>query len=132
MRTQTDECIDVERVMLADGARISDKGLQLLSRRCPELTHLQIQCGNVSNAAVIDVVTQCTNLQHLDVTGCVLVTTISLKHTNGFNSAARRLLLQYLDLTDCAAITNDGLKTIVKNCPQLVYLYLRRCDQITG
>lgn len=44
----------------------------------------------------------------------------------------RRLLLQYLDLTDCMAIDDMGLKIVVKNCPQLVYLYLRRCIQITG
>lgn len=42
------------------------------------------------------------------------------------------MLLQYLDLTDCCAINDEGLKIIVVNCPQLVYLYLRRCVQITG
>lgn len=43
-----------------------------------------------------------------------------------------RLLLQYLDLTDCSALEDGGLKIIVCNCPQLVYLYLRRCVKITG
>ncbi|KAK6639342.1 hypothetical protein RUM43_007614 [Polyplax serrata] len=42
-----------------------------------------------------------------------------------------KLLLQYLDLTDCSAVDDSGLKIIVRNCPQLVYLYLRRCVQIT-
>lgn len=44
----------------------------------------------------------------------------------------RRLLLQYLDLTDCLALDDAGLKIVVKNCPQLVYLYMRRCVQISG
>lgn len=68
-QTRSTQCPDVERVMLNDGSRISDKGMQQLSRRCPELTHLQIQGGVVSNNALFDVVTNCTNLQHLDVTG---------------------------------------------------------------
>lgn len=61
--------------------------------------------------------------------GCSLITTVNLNA--GFDPP-RRLLLQYLDLTDCCSINDEGLKTIVVNCPQLVYLYLRRCVQITG
>lgn len=142
-------CPDIERVLLSNGCRISDKGLQLLARRCPELTHLQIQSSiNVSNQALCDVLTKCTNLQHLDVTGkcrrsrfqqtlmgifdfsgCLQITNISI---NPNLEPPRRLLLQYLDLTDCSAIDDAGLKVIVRNCPQLVFLYLRRCVQITG
>lgn len=55
--------------MLNEGCRITDKGLQLLARRCPELTHLQTQYSNISNNTLFDVVTRCTNLQHLDITG---------------------------------------------------------------
>lgn len=61
--------------------------------------------------------------------GCSQITTVNLNP--GFDPP-RRLLLQYLDLTDCCSINDEGLKTIVVNCPQLVYLYLRRCVQITG
>ncbi|XP_037948596.1 F-box/LRR-repeat protein 7 [Teleopsis dalmanni] len=128
-QSRNGSCMEVERVLLADGCRISDKGLQLLTRRCPELTHLQLQmCGCISNQAMIDVLTKCTNLQHLDVTGCSQVNSIS---PNPNLEPTRRLLLQYLDLTDCIAIDDVGLKIVVKNCPQLIYLYLRRCIQIT-
>jgi len=66
-------CPGVERVLLSDGCKLSDKGLQLLARRCPELTHLQIQSStNVSNLVLYDVVTKCTNLQHLDITGIII------------------------------------------------------------
>lgn len=61
--------------------------------------------------------------------GCSKITTINF--VPGFDPP-RRLLLQYLDLTDCCAIGDDGLKVIVRNCPQLLYLYLRRCMQISG
>lgn len=69
-QTRNGTCLDVERVMLNNGCKLTEKGLQLLSRRCPELTHLQIQFSiNVTNNGLSDVVTRCTNLQHLDVTG---------------------------------------------------------------
>lgn len=138
--------------MLSDGCRITDKGAELLSRRCPELTHLQIQMSfNVSNNALFQLTTKCTNLQHLDVSGSLVKrnTPVQIVFINIFSSfsgctqimsidfnhhldSPRRLLLQFLDLTDCYAIDDTGLKTIVQNCPQLVYLYLRRCTQITG
>lgn len=61
--------------------------------------------------------------------GCTQVTTINFA---GGCDPPRRLQLQYLDLTDCGAIDDEGLQTIVRNCPQLLYLYLRRCLHITG
>ena len=47
--------------------------------------------------------------------------------------APRRLLnLQYLDVTDCVSLEDSGLKMVVENCPQLLYLFMRRCSNITG
>ena len=40
--------------------------------------------------------------------------------------------LQYLDLTDCASLEDTGLKMVVETCPQLLYLFLRRCTAISG
>lgn len=49
------------------------------------------------------------------------------------NLPLRRLdHLQYLDLTDCASLEDTGLKMVVETCPQLLYLFLRRCTAITG
>ena len=45
----------------------------------------------------------------------------------------RRLLnLQFLDLTDCTSLEDSGLKMIVECCPQLLYLFMRRCSTLTG
>lgn len=68
-------------------------------------------------------------MSKLVVTGCIQISCISV--TPG-PEPPRRLLLQYLDLTDCAAVDDGGLRVIVRNCPHLVYLYLRRCVKITG
>ena len=52
---------------------------------------------------------------------------------NGIVQPERRLLnLQFLDLTDCTSLEDSGLKMIVECCPQLLYLFMRRCSTITG
>ena len=67
---RTGACPNVERVFLSDGTRLTDRGLTLLARRCPELTHLQLHgCNTVTNPTLFDLVTRCSNLQHLDLTG---------------------------------------------------------------
>lgn len=127
---RTGACPSVERVHVTDGARLSDKSLLLLSKRCPELTHLQLHgCVNITNNAIFEIATRCMNLQHLDVSGCIKISCVSI---NPGIEPPRRLQLQYLDLTDCIQLQDSGLEVIVHNCPQLAYLYLRRCIQITG
>ncbi|KAK9508837.1 hypothetical protein O3M35_006298 [Rhynocoris fuscipes] len=119
----------LKKVMLSEGAWMTDKGVVMLARRCPELTHVQLHgCSAITDTALFELVTRATNLHHLDITGCVKISCVSV--TPG-PEPPRRLLLQYLDLTDCSAVDDGGLRVIVRNCPQLVYLYLRRCIKIT-
>lgn len=127
---RTGTCPNIEKVHLTEGAKLTDKGLLLLARRCPELTHLQIQnCVAITNQTLFEVTSKCHNLQHLDLSGCVQIS--CLNPLTG-PEPPRRMQLQYLDLTDCPALQDSGLRIIVRNCPQLGYLYLRRCVQITG
>ncbi|GIZ00825.1 hypothetical protein CEXT_734381 [Caerostris extrusa] len=42
-----------------------------------------------------------------------------------------QLFLQYVDLTDCYGLDDFGLKTVVRNSPQITHLYLRRCVRLT-
>lgn len=68
-------------------------------------------------------------------TGCHQITCIHLTQQGTVEPEplhSRQLYLQYLDMTDCYALEDQGLKVIVKNCPQLLHLYLRRCINITG
>ncbi|XP_068237879.1 F-box/LRR-repeat protein 7 isoform X1 [Palaemon carinicauda] len=128
-------CVHVEKVILNSCSRLTDRGLSLIGRRCPELRHLEIKgCINVTNIGIFELVTQCVNLEHLDVTGCHQITCIHLTQQGAMEPEpmhSRQLYLQYLDMTDCYALEDQGLKVIVKNCPQLLHLYLRRCHNIT-
>lgn len=119
----------LRKVVIGEGAWITDKGLLMMARRCPELSWLQLQgCSAITDSALFELVTRAVSLHHLDITGCVQISCVSV--TPG-PEPPRRLLLQYLDLTDCSAVDDGGLRVIVRNCPQLVYLYLRRCTKIT-
>ena len=49
---------------------LTDRGLAIVARRCPQLTKLEIQyCTNITNGGLMDLVTKCPLLDHLDVTG---------------------------------------------------------------
>ena len=60
----------VSRINLTYCTRLSDAGLSVISRTCPGLNSLEIRsCKLVTNTGVADIVTRCTRLQHLDITG---------------------------------------------------------------
>lgn len=66
---RTGACPYVQKLFVVDGAKITDRGLLLLARRCPELVHLQVHASTISNGAVYEVISRCPNIQHVDVTG---------------------------------------------------------------
>ena len=60
----------VEALSLGGCARLTDRGLAIVARRCPQLRRLEVQyCGNITNGGIMDLVTKCTYLDHLDVSG---------------------------------------------------------------
>jgi F-box/leucine-rich repeat protein 7 len=63
-------CPAVERVLLNGCPRLTDRGIQTLSRRCPELRHIELRgCGQVTDVGVLELVSKCVHLSHLDVSG---------------------------------------------------------------
>ncbi|KAL7644487.1 UNVERIFIED_CONTAM: hypothetical protein RMT77_005319 [Armadillidium vulgare] len=128
-------CDHIQKVVLNGCTRLTDRGLSLIGRRCPELKQLEIKgCSGVTNGGIFELVTQCSSLEHLDVTGCHNITCINVTPQGVVEPdpvQSRQLYLQYLDMTDCYGLQDQGLKVIVKNCPQLLHLYLRRCINIT-
>lgn len=80
---QNGSCSNVRQLFVYDGAKITDKGLILLSRRCTELTHVQLQnCPTLTDSAISELVARCPCIQHLDVTGKLikLIRSIEKKH----------------------------------------------------
>ncbi|TSK16055.1 F-box/LRR-repeat protein 7 [Bagarius yarrelli] len=128
-------CLTLEKVVASGCPRLSDRGLRLLSQRCPELRHLEVAgCYNISNEAVFDIVSCCPNLEHLDVSGCPKVTCIRLTQESSLPLSplhGQQIGLRYLDMTDCTSLEDEGLRAIALHCPLLTHLYLRRCTRLT-
>ena len=62
--------VSVLTVRLGGSARLTDRTLALLARNCPSLARLELQrCRNVTNGGILDLMTRCSRLQHLDLTG---------------------------------------------------------------
>ncbi|XP_054713492.1 F-box/LRR-repeat protein 7-like [Uloborus diversus] len=127
-------CLAVERIHLNGCVKLTDKGLNTIAAKCPELKVIELRgCVSISNRGVSDIVTRCLALERLDVTGCNIVTSIhsrpltldpTVLSTNPFR-------LRHLDLTDCQRLDDNSLEKIVRYCSQLTHLYLRRCTLIT-
>ena len=73
--------------------------------------------------------------------GCHMISTVSVHQPQAImvrgappqpHVTKRLLNLQFLDLTDCCSLEDSGLKIVVENCPQLLYLFMRRCSNISG
>ena len=71
----------LEKLVLNGCERLTDRGLAIVARTCPNLSRLEIQhCVNITSGGLMDLVTKCQMLDHLDVTGKFLI--ISPKKNN--------------------------------------------------
>ena len=60
----------LEKLVLNGCERLTDRGLAIVARTCPNLSRLEIQhCVNITSGGLMDLVTKCQMLDHLDVTG---------------------------------------------------------------
>lgn len=60
----------LEKVNINGSLQLTDRGLQTVAKRCPELRYLDLQgCHQLTNQAVTEAVSRCVNLERLDVTG---------------------------------------------------------------
>ena len=60
----------VENIVLSGCAKLTDRVLAIVARRCASLKMLHLQhCINVTNGGLLDLTTRCSSLNHLDVTG---------------------------------------------------------------
>lgn len=79
-------CHSVERVMLNNCYQLSDRGLQTLSRRCPEMKHVELRgCHLITDGGVLELVTRSVHLKHLDVSGASSHLTFNEHLSNAFS-----------------------------------------------
>ncbi|PRP73531.1 hypothetical protein PROFUN_02540 [Planoprotostelium fungivorum] len=125
---------------------ISDRDVQLLSKKLPRLQQLMIISSNITDASLADI-SQLRNLAELQLTGCERITDGGLEKLKGMSSIRTLWLsctgvtdvgmqhlttlgnLQTLVVTNCR-ITDLGLHHL-RNLPNLNHLSLSYCYMVT-
>ncbi len=59
-----------QSLTLSGCSRLTDRGLAIIARTCPQLIRLEVQnCVNITNGGLMDLVSKCQLIDHLDVSG---------------------------------------------------------------
>ncbi|CAE1140776.1 FBXL7 [Acanthosepion pharaonis] len=93
-----------------------------------------ISCSNITNPALFELVSNCVNLEHLNVSGCSNITCVSLANSILARAPAHYLhqvYLLYLDMSDCNLLDDRGLQILALHCSRLQFLYLRRSRRVS-
>jgi len=60
----------IVRINLNSCSKLTDRGLAVIARTCPQLDHIELRnCNNISNGGLMDLVSRCQMISHLDVSG---------------------------------------------------------------
>ena len=128
-------CLCVKQIRLDGCYRLTDNGIKMISRRCPELRSLEIaSCFHVTTAGLYDVLTNCPNLAYLNAAKCEGITDFSLLSETQLMLLKNSTFgnIKYIDLSGCSSLNDDALRLLLKCTTRLEYLYLRQCDCISN
>ena len=119
----------LETIKLTGAVLVTDIGANLLSRRCPHLSNVDVSyCGGVSDKFLEVVSVHSSHLTALNVSGCPHVTDAGMK---SLSEGACRLKLKKLEVGGCTKLTDSGVESIgLLECLEL--LVLRSCDNVTN
>ena len=108
--------------------KVDDKVVAAVISKCSQLTTLNMSgCFNVTNAAVLVVASECKQLSSLNLNCCRNVTELALVAV-----ASECTQLKTLNLGGrFNHITNSAVVAVASECKQLTTLYLENCSIIT-
>ncbi|KAJ4719392.1 F-box/LRR-repeat 3-like protein [Melia azedarach] len=140
------------KVIMMDGALISDYSLQTISVNCKSLVEIGLsKCIGVTNMGIIQLVSGCINLKIIDLTCCHSLTDAALcaiadscrglvcLKIESCNMITEKglyqlrsfcLQLEEIDLTDCSGVNDKGLEYL-SGCSELLCLKLGLCANIS-
>ena len=100
---------------------ITDKGIQILVRKCTSLTYLDISnSSNITDISILTIADCCQKLQEFLAKGCVRITQEGLIYLVRKNNNLRALNI------DEISISNRLLFAIADNCPDLLKLSINK------
>jgi hypothetical protein len=107
----SDDCLklihannSIKRLFLADCWRISDKGVQRIGKKCPQLQELTLSgIISLTDNALETIGKYCPQMTLLNVSKCLEITHVGLSHLSELE------FLQQLVLNGCSKLTRDAL-----------------------
>ncbi|XAR64017.1 hypothetical protein NMG60_11024209 [Bertholletia excelsa] len=123
-------CKNLETLVIGGCREISDESIKSLAAAYGQsLKNLRMDwCLNVSDSSLNCILSQCKNLEALDIGCCEEVTDSAFV---GLQNKELELGLKVLKLSNCPKITVAGIGQLLKLCSSLEYLDVRSCPHIT-
>ncbi|KAL5543067.1 hypothetical protein UlMin_010777 [Ulmus minor] len=123
-------CKNLETLIIGGCRGISDESIKSLAIACKNsLKNLRMDwCINISDSSLSCVLTQCRNIEALDIGCCEDITDAAFE---GLISRETELTLKVLKVSNCPKITVVGIGRVLNKCNTLEYLDVRSCPFIT-
>ncbi|RDX81145.1 F-box/LRR-repeat protein 4, partial [Mucuna pruriens] len=124
-------CGNLETLIIGGCRDVSAEAIKSLATGCGNnLKNLRMDwCLNISDSSLSCVLSQCRNLEALDIGCCEELTDAAFQFI--ISNEEPRLSLKILKVSNCPKITVAGIGIIVGKCPYLEYLDVRSCPHIT-
>ncbi|KAK2996748.1 hypothetical protein RJ639_024930 [Escallonia herrerae] len=123
-------CINLETLVIGGCRGLSDESMKSLAAASNHnLRTLRMDwCSNLSDSTVKCILSQCKNLEVLDIGCCEEVTDAAFQ---GLSNEGKELVLKFLKVTSCPKITVAGISMLLELCKSLQYLDVRSCPLVT-
>lgn len=123
-------CDNLETLIIGGCRDVSDDAIKFLAIACRNnLKNLRMDwCLNISDSSLSCILSQCRNLEALDI-GCCEEVTDTAFHI--LSNEEPDLSLKILKVSNCPKITVVGIGILVGKCSYLEYLDVRSCPHIT-
>ncbi|KAI4313207.1 hypothetical protein L6164_026203 [Bauhinia variegata] len=125
-------CKNLETLIIGGCRDISDDAIRsLATSSISNLKNLRMDwCLNLSNTSLNCILSQCRNLEALDI-GCCEEVSDAAFHLMSASLEEAALSLKILKVSNCPKITVVGIGILLDKCKHLEYLDVRSCPHIT-
>lgn len=123
-------CKNLETLVIGGCRHISDETVKSLGLVCSHsLRNLRMDwCLNVSDTSLGCILSQCRNLEALNIGCCEEITDMAFREIGNAGFESR---LKFLKVNNCPQITVNGISMILDCCKSLEYLDVRSCPNVT-
>ncbi|NXJ96602.1 DRC6 protein, partial [Corythaixoides concolor] len=116
------------KVSVEGNNQITDLSFKLMSKCCPYLRHIHmVDCQKITDAG-LEMISPLKHILVLNVADCIRIGDEGVRTFVQGSSGAK---LRELNLTNCIQITDASVTEIAQRCPELAYLSLHHCENVT-